>query len=103
MNPAVLIFDEATAALDAESELAVQQALRSLSRGRTTFIVAHRLNTVRDADRILVVDGGRVVGDGTHESLLASCPTYATLVRHQLGDDFRAVEAPPVAAPVAAR
>ncbi|MFL5577631.1 MAG: ABC transporter ATP-binding protein, partial [Gemmatimonadaceae bacterium] len=87
VDPAVLLLDEATAALDTESEQAVQDALRSLRRGRTTFIVAHRLNTVRDADRILVIGGGRVVGDGTHDALIASCPTYAALVRHQLGAD----------------
>jgi ATP-binding cassette, subfamily B, bacterial len=87
MDPAVLLLDEATAALDTESEQAVQEALRSLRRGRTTFIVAHRLNTVRDADRILVVSEGRVIGNGSHEALLITCPTYAKLVRHQLGED----------------
>ena len=87
VNPAVLLFDEATSALDSESEIAVQAALRALRRGRTTFIVAHRLNTIRDADRILVVAGGRIIGDGTHAQLLGSCPAYARLVRHQLGDD----------------
>ena len=87
VDPAVLLLDEATAALDTDSERAVQEALRSLRRGRTTLIVAHRLNTVRDADRILVVAGGRIVGDGRHEVLLADCPTYAALVRHQLGPD----------------
>jgi ATP-binding cassette, subfamily B, bacterial len=95
VNPAVLVLDEATAALDAESEQAVQAALRSLRHGRTTFIVAHRLNTVRDADRILVVSEGRVVGDGAHETLLATCPTYARLVRHQLATDADAAAAPP--------
>src|SRR5919107_2492058 len=95
VDPAVLLLDEATAALDTDSEQAVQEALRSLRRGRTTFIVAHRLNTVRDADRILVVTDGRVTGDGTHDSLLASCPTYATLVRHQLGEDAVHTETPP--------
>ena len=59
VDPAVLLLDEATAALDTEIEQAVQEALRSLRRGRTTFIVAHRLNTVRDADRILVISEGR--------------------------------------------
>jgi ATP-binding cassette subfamily B protein len=87
VDPAVLLLDEATAALDTESEQAVQEALRSLRRGRTTFIVAHRLNTVRDADRILVIGDGRVVGCGTHESLLVSCPTYATLVGYQQGPE----------------
>ncbi|HEX6533895.1 MAG TPA: ABC transporter ATP-binding protein [Gemmatimonadaceae bacterium] len=85
VDPAILLLDEATAALDTESERAVQEALRTLRRGRTTFIIAHRLNTVRDADRIVVIREGRVVGDGTHETLLATCPTYETLVRHQLG------------------
>ena len=92
VNPAVLLFDEATSALDAESEEAVQQALRAFRRGRTTFIVAHRLSTVRDADRILVVDGGRIVGDGTHDSLLASCALYARLVQHQLGSERTPLE-----------
>jgi ATP-binding cassette subfamily B protein len=84
VDPAILVLDEATAALDTESERAVQEALAALRAGRTTFIVAHRLNTIRDADRILVVRDGRVVSDGTHEALLGSCPTYGALVRHQL-------------------
>ena len=83
VDPAVLLLDEATAALDGESERAVQEALRSLRRGRTTFIVAHRLNTIRDADRILVIEQGSIVGCGTHESLLAECGTYASLVSTQ--------------------
>jgi ATP-binding cassette subfamily B protein len=87
VDPAVLLLDEATASLDTESEQAVQEALRSLRRGRTTFIVAHRLNTVRDADRILVIGDGRVIGCGTHDELLTSCPTYAALVGHQLGPE----------------
>ena len=95
VDPAVLLLDEATAALDTESEQAVQAALRSLRQGRTTFIVAHRLNTVRDADRILVVSDGRVVGDGTHETLLGSCPTYTALVRHQLSADEEPAGTPP--------
>jgi ABC-type multidrug transport system fused ATPase/permease subunit len=87
VNPAVLLLDEATAALDPVSERAVQDALRALRGGRTTLIVAHRLNTVRDADRILVLRGGRVVGDGTHHELLERCPTYTTLVHTQLEAD----------------
>ena len=83
VDPAVLLLDEATAALDSESERAVQDALRSLRRGRTTFIVAHRLNTVRDANRILVIDEGRVVGNGVHEVLMECCPTYVALVGNQ--------------------
>ena len=80
VDPAILMLDEATAALDTESERQVQAALRLLRRGRTTFVVAHRLATIRDADRILVVREGRVVGDGTHDALLQTCPTYAALV-----------------------
>ena len=87
VDPAVLILDEATAALDPVSELLVQQSLRTLRQGRTTVIVAHRLNTVRDADRILVLRDGRVVGDGPHDQLLTTCPTYANLVRTQLATD----------------
>ena len=98
VDPAVLLLDEATAALDAESEHAVQSALRSLRRGRTTFIVAHRLNTVRDADRILVIAEGRVVGSGRHDELFATCPTYAALVRHQLSSPAAATADQPVRA-----
>jgi ABC-type multidrug transport system ATPase subunit len=65
----------------------VQDTLRALRGGRTTFIVAHRLATVRDADRILVLCDGRVVGDGTHEALVTTCPTYATLVHTHLAVD----------------
>ena len=93
VDPAILLLDEATAALDPVSERAVQDALRTLRGGRTTFIVAHRLNTVRDADRILVLREGRVVGDGTHTTLLATCPTYATLVHTQLAAEGEEVGA----------
>ena len=97
VNPSVLLFDEATAALDTESEVAVQEALQAFRRGRTTFIIAHRLNTVRDADRILVVSEGRIVGDGRHEQLVASCPAYARLVKHQLSLDASRDDEPALA------
>jgi ABC-type multidrug transport system fused ATPase/permease subunit len=69
-DPPILILDEATSALDAESERLVQGALANLMRGRTTLVIAHRLTTVRDADRIVVLDGGEVREEGRHEDLL---------------------------------
>ena len=83
-NPRVLILDEATSNLDAESEAAVQAALARIMAGRTTIIVAHRLSTVRDADRIVVIDGARVVEQGGHDELMERRGTYRRLVEHQL-------------------
>jgi ABC-type multidrug transport system fused ATPase/permease subunit len=81
----VLVLDEATSALDAESEGAVQEALDRLAADRTVLAIAHRLSTIRDADEILVLDGGHVVERGTHETLLALQGVYASLVRRQTG------------------
>jgi len=79
-NPPVLVLDEATSALDSETERAVQEALDRLTEGRTTIAIAHRLSTVRDADEIVVLDGGAVVERGTHDELLAAGGRYAQLV-----------------------
>lgn len=88
-NPRVLILDEATSNLDAESEAAVQGALARLMEGRTTLIVAHRLSTVRDADRIVVIEGAGIVESGRHEELMQKRGTYHRLVEHQLIADHR--------------
>lgn len=82
-NPPILILDEATSALDPESEAAVQQALANLMAHRTTFVIAHRLSTVQRATRIIVLDRGRIVEEGTHDSLLAKQGAYARLYRIQ--------------------
>jgi ATP-binding cassette, subfamily B, beta-glucan exporter len=83
-NPPILILDEATSALDAATEAHVSRALRTLMAGRTTFIIAHRLSTIRDADEILVFDDGRIVEQGSFNSLLAHGGRFADLVQTQL-------------------
>ncbi|HPA02709.1 MAG TPA: ATP-binding cassette domain-containing protein, partial [Chiayiivirga sp.] len=79
----ILLLDEATSALDAQSERDIQQALERLMRGRTTLVIAHRLATIRRADRIVVLDGGRIVAEGKHEELIAQGGLYAELARLQ--------------------
>lgn len=85
-DPRILILDEATSSLDAESEGLVQEALERLMVGRTTLIIAHRLSTVRNADRLVVVDGGSIVEDGVHDALVAAGGVYARLLERQLTD-----------------
>lgn len=83
-DPPILVLDEATSALDAESEHLVQDALKRLMKGRTTLVIAHRLSTVKQADRIVVVEGGRVVQHGSHAELIAAGGLYRQLVDRQL-------------------
>ena len=85
-NPPILILDEATSALDNTTEILIQQALDELCRGRTTLVVAHRLSTIKNADEIAVIDGGRITEQGDHETLLAANGMYATLYRQQFRD-----------------
>jgi subfamily B ATP-binding cassette protein MsbA len=85
-DPAILILDEATSSLDTESERLVEEAIERLLAGRTTLIIAHRLSTVRRADRLVVLDRGRVVEEGTHEALLARGGLYERLYRRQFRD-----------------
>jgi ATP-binding cassette subfamily B protein len=82
-GPSIVILDEATSALDAESEALVQEALARLVRGRTTFVIAHRLATVVNADRIVVLREGSIAEEGSHRELMERNGYYATLVRHQ--------------------
>jgi ATP-binding cassette subfamily B protein len=84
-DPPILLLDEATSSLDAHSELLVQQALEGLMQHRTTIIIAHRLATVLKANRIVVMNYGRVVATGTHAQLLQSSPLYARLAALQFG------------------
>ena len=83
-DPAIVILDEATSHLDSESELAIQRALADALAGRTALVIAHRLSTIVAADRIVVIDEGRIVEDGRHSDLLARGDLYADLYRTQL-------------------
>ena len=86
MNPHVMLFDEATSALDTESEKLVQEALNKLLEGRTSVVIAHRLSTIHNADKIIVVDHGRIAEQGTHNELMARGGIYAKLIEMQSFD-----------------
>ena len=86
-DPEILLLDEATSALDAESERKVQLALEKLMKGRTSLVIAHRLATVMNVDRIAVLENGRLIATGTHGSLLEDCELYANLAKLQFGQD----------------
>ena len=83
-RPSILILDEATSALDGELESIVQESLRALDYRPTTLVIAHRLSTVASVDRVVVLDGGKIVGAGRHEELVQSSPFYRQLVQSQL-------------------
>ena len=93
-NPRILILDEATSSLDSESEAAIQEGLAYLMKGRTTFVIAHRLSTIRRAEQILVVEDGRIVERGTHESLYERQGRYYDLYTRQHGIDANLFLAP---------
>src|SRR5207247_7559496 len=80
MDPRVLILDDATASVDAATEREIKRALREVMEGRTTFVIAHRLSTIALADRVIVMEGGRITADGSHDELLEVSPLYAEIV-----------------------
>lgn len=87
-NPELLLLDEATSALDAQSEHLVQQALEKLMKGRTTIIIAHRLATVKNVDRILLLQDGQLKAEGTHNELMVKSQLYAKLANLQFNDQL---------------
>nr|WP_087992227.1 ABC transporter ATP-binding protein [Bacillus subtilis] len=88
-DPAIIILDEATASIDTETEVKIQQALKTLLKGRTAVMIAHRLSTIRDADRIIVLDHGKKMEEGNHEQLLAKGGIYAGLVKAQYSTEIK--------------
>lgn len=82
-NPSILIFDEATSSLDVENESLIKESIEKASRGRTTIIIAHRLSTIKDADKIVVLEKGKIVGQGKHKELLKTCAVYRKMINIQ--------------------
>jgi ATP-binding cassette, subfamily B, multidrug efflux pump len=87
-DPRILILDDSTSAVDAETEYQIQQALDRLMRGRTSFVIAQRISTVRSADLIILLDGGRIAALGTHDDLLRDSPLYGEIIDSQFGGDL---------------
>jgi ATP-binding cassette subfamily B protein len=83
-NPDIYIFDEATSSLDALNEDDIVNSIRQVSKGKTTLMIAHRFSTILSADEIIVMDGGKIVGQGTHKQLYVNCPAYKRLVGPQI-------------------
>jgi len=92
MDPAILIFDDSTSSVDMETEYLIQQALAELMRGRTTFVIAQRLRTVKNADQILVLDRGEIVERGRHDELLARNGLYRRIYELELKDQEEAFQ-----------
>lgn len=94
VNPRILIFDDSTSAVDSETEYLIQQALQTLMVGRTAFVIAQRISTVRDADLILVLDGGQVVAQGKHHDLMEDSPIYAEILASQFAEELKGISVP---------
>ena len=101
-NPPILLLDEATSALDTQAERDIQESLREMGQGRTVITIAHRLSTIADADRIMVIEEGRIVEEGSHEDLLARGGRYAGMWAAQSAEDTASDRGPSVADPVPA-
>ena len=86
LKPAILILDDSTSAVDVETETKIQAALETIMKNRTSFVIAQRISTVLNADKILVLDDGQIVAEGTHRQLLAESPIYSEIYNSQLGN-----------------
>ena len=88
----ILILDDSTSSVDVETEIKIQTALEKIMNGRTSFIVAQRISTVLNADKIIVIDKGRIAAQGTHSQLIKTNPIYQEIYNSQLGDGFHEVD-----------
>jgi len=86
-NPSILILDEATSSVDSNTETLIQNAIEVLTKGRTSIVIAHRLSTIRKAHKIIVLDQGKLIEEGTHQELIASGGAYAKMIEAQLHKD----------------